>query len=453
MRVGLWALVVVCRVRSEDTAERRDGIWMGAPFTTPPWERDSCLGMYGSEKGLPRAKMAFDMAPAAARTTFEAVLKGRTSRSWPPEAGERVPFGALAERIGRTAAGSANHSLRGGGIPLGRVGATLSVDPFARLIYVANWKCGSTSFQNLMSSPKQPKMPVPLQGHKFTHHVRDWINLAATDPDASAQHPGLKAFLQGVGTNCSSGGSSSSRGEKCFLSRSRESVFKALDLSDEVLDTFFVFTFVRDPFSRIVSQYHQANPHIPFDAMGTGEGRASNIHLTSQAGTLVSSGVSSGRRLRLDFVGRLEYADEDLRRLLPAFLAPELSPRDRRALVRKHLVEAASNFSNVGVGKARVHHDPPPPSKTAQDRESGGTVGALADTQPLGGGEAEPQPPPWPQQPQERSSQGKRQQPPPEPRPMNEYLEVMTCRRYLQDFACFGYSVPHTCVKYVDLLL
>ena len=74
------------------------------------------------------------------------------------------------------------------------------------------------------------------------------------------------------------------------------------------MDNYLIFSFVRDPFTRVLSSYHEASPGYSFEGLlseGVSSGKL-NVHFRSQTAQLLSITTSTGRRIRLDFVGRLE---------------------------------------------------------------------------------------------------------------------------------------------------
>ena len=180
--------------------------------------------------------------------------------------------------------------------------------------------------------------------------------------------------------------------------------FSSTDLPDIIHDRYFVFSFVRDPFSRAVASYHEVGKNGMFGSFAghlRGDGPFSrNVHYSSQSYQLLSSATRSGRRLRLDFVGHVESFEEDWK-ALQAAMAPgaiRKSPAERRALIQSSAAgqtRRPAGLLHLRPGDAHNHSIQP------------GTK-ALHFT---------------------------------------EEQELQVCRRYLQDFACFGYEAPAACAE------
>eukprot|EP00622_Pseudochattonella_farcimen_P004299 FR739663.1.p1 GENE.FR739663.1~~FR739663.1.p1 ORF type:complete len:219 (+),score=5.93 FR739663.1:64-720(+) len=194
---------------------------------------------------------------------------------------------------------------------------------------------------------------------------------------------------------------------------SRQQKFKAADLPDEVVDNYLIFSFVRDPFTRVLSSYHEASPGYSFEGLlseGVSSGKL-NVHFRSQTAQLLSITTSTGRRIRLDFVGRLEHFEEDFALLLPAIKARHLSPGERRDLIRN---AALTSISGVALKLLieRRRED------TKRDRHS-------------------------PMQPEVHGKDPSL--------PLTRWHELMICQAYIQDFACFGYGLPAVCFEYPEV--
>jgi hypothetical protein len=142
----------------------------------------------------------------------------------------------------------------------------------------------------------------------------------------------------------------------------------------------------------------------------------------SQAYSIFSPG-RSGRRLRVDFVGHVESLESDWQRLLSAMTpaAVTLSPAERRSLIQAMPPpkspplsgELPSPTLKLRVGPA--HDSNRQPVATVK----GGQLVANQTGSPR----------------------------------FTVEQELQVCRRYLQDFACFGYGVPRSCIEHAYAVL
>jgi len=179
------------------------------------------------------------------------------------------------------------------------------------------------------------------------------------------------------------------------------------DLPDKILEKYLVFSFVRDPLTRVLSSYFEAT--IPGDKhFGDHlEGYSSNVHYRSQSNQLLGSQSQSGKPIKIDFIGKIENFDEDWRRLQVAMepSAVKLTPQERLKLI--------------------------PPS-TPTDVQSTATH-KIKTSRTSGAHSSHFQP----------YTTGKK---------FIVKQEVEVCRRYLQDFICFDYDIPKSCLDFAKLV-
>jgi hypothetical protein len=267
--------------------------------------------------------------------------------------------------------------------------AAVSIDTARRVVYVVNLKSGCTSLQKLLrfGVPEGAVVEVcgaaPLRESRL---VKSVVNCGVPLNSSSKHHLRIQSTM----------------------------------LSDETLRQYFVMSFSRDPSTRVVSSYQQAltgGGFIGLDQVLVGKGSnvATNVHFRSQVHQLASVSAS-GRRLPLDFVGRLESLDEDWARLQPALDASHLNPRERRALIlprsssRSPRPEQRPLFSD-----AKAPHAPTRPLPALVHQRPGGTS---LDPNFLPGPRGLPDlAAPW-----------------------TLLRALLVCRRYLQDFVCLDYD-------------
>ena len=216
---------------------------------------------------------------------------------------------------------------------------------------------------------------------------------------------------------------------------------RTIDLSDEVLDSYLVFSFVRDPVVRMVSSHHEASQcsespittckdFLPLLAGRIGKMQR-NPHYLSPAHQLLNMRVRGGRRMRLDWVGRLEHFDEDWARLKHA-LDPKhrlVKPEERWKLIppanddRPGGGGGGSSGLRSGSGKSGTAHAVMQhfqPTRMSSENPRYASMG------PRGG---------------ERSGAW-----------TAEHI-ILLCRRYAQDFVCFDYDMPKACIDHADLVV
>ena len=188
-------------------------------------------------------------------------------------------------------------------------------------------------------------------------------------------------------------------GEGAFFAKSAQ-----LELSDvpkAVLDRWLIFSFVRNPFTRVVSSYGYSGctGHSFADVLRRDD--CNDAHMRSQSFELF--GPSQRGSPRIDFVGHLETIAEDWERLLSAMTpeAVKLTPEERRRLIPPRRRRSSRNVAPERVGLV-----------------SNGNF-----------------------QPQLPSFKTK-----PIPFTVEQVLQV--CRRYLQDLVCFGYGIPRECIAF-----
>jgi hypothetical protein len=185
-------------------------------------------------------------------------------------------------------------------------------------------------------------------------------------------------------------------------------------LPTEVSDHYFIFSFVRDPFSRVVSAHHEVNPGPFTDILKGISKMAQNPHYSGQVHQLTRA-VFSGERVRLDFVGKLENMDAEWARLAPALdaSAAHLTPQERRELV----LPLSSTQAMTGAPLRHVEQH----RSSAVAHGFGETSATLlpfsSDTH------------------------------------FTQLHALLVCRRYVQDLVCYDMEVPRVCIDHVDLVL
>ena len=224
------------------------------------------------------------------------------------------------------------------------------------------------------------------------------------------------------------------------------------DIPDEIMSKYFIFSFVRDPFSRIVSSHHEVgrcaftellrgqhakvdqNSHVisqvacsrvafrDFAAhsdIAVGRSHASDwrggwareLRLTCfsspylhffQVHTLTRA-VQSGKQIRLDFVGILERISEDWERLKPALDFDAIAlPIDKR----KHLIlpqHAVTSFDEVRHHRSTSNSSIYVPFSTTEK--------------------------------------------------FSNLHVILVCRRFIQDLVCFDLGIPKICIDHPDLVM
>jgi hypothetical protein len=288
--------------------------------------------------------------------------------SWPPE--ER---GSVTDFL--KAVGGRNYTMRGYWPTRHGIDATAIVDHNYRAVYVMNLKAGSSTFEAILKADhvhRDKEMETDyIYDHKFDRNETD-VMLKCRD-DSSGVFCGARQIFH-------------------------------KDMPDEVVQDYLVFSFVRDPFTRVVSAHHEVGSEkwTPL-VTGLKNRIGENTHFLSQTGHL-TRGTFSGKRVRLDFVGSFEDLPGSWARLQPALVdeALILTPAERRKLI---LPEAPPR-----PFKSRLSH--------LRKSSHNYTFVPFSQTEEF-----------------------------------TVFHVILVCRRYLQDFICFKFPVPKICINHVDLVM
>ena len=351
-----------------------------------PWEADRCLSFYGNNivhSKPPPTNECFGLTGSYDKIRNEVQRAELVSKniSWPPRANGTAAqlFAAFDGRVPKS------RCSKGGS---GKSSAII-VNVLRRAIYIKNLKAGSS----LIST----KLDVPVA------HVDECNGL---DKKFRRQD-----FRFSLGSWKQKDRAANLLDDMCHLERkcATQGAFaeiQSIDLSDEIYDKYFVFSFVRNPFTRVVSIYNEIGGHGLEQALSGGDKLTKNVHYNTQT-KLLTRGTKSGTRMRVDFVGHLETLSEDWARLAPAIHPRnrDLSPRERLALVLPHGNWTGPKRVKKVRSSAKVH-------KGGRD-----TKVFLPFSQT-----------PW-----------------------NQLHEIYVCRRYMQDMVCSDFDIPQSCIDFVEL--
>ena len=460
----------------------------------PSWESKACMFFFGETRphdapvlsnecfGLQQKDL--DPGSRAAREARISALQQR-STTWPPK--NRRPVSDLAAVI--AAMNYTNNSLPKvrcsdkKWVPRDDV-ATLLIDVARRVIYVKNWKAASTLiFQKLSSSSSF--FSWSRNDRRGRKAQRLW-NDACREIDekrGSTTPFALNSTVMSIQDRDTKTIHSSPWLEPndCMerTPHGRDEIASS-EIGDAIWNNYFVFSFVRDPFTRIESSFAQVPFPLGFDDLLSGASNPplyKNPHYWDQIRVLTRR-RKTGKRLRVDFVGHVESFDLDWWRLAPALDASQrhLTPVERLQLVRPSPLKPFVDLNSIAKdndtrtegtdGSDRFHE------RDATSGDSSSSLkGALESTErtnttkssQLGkstefieGGERSehlhvtrkrqqaaefvPQPP---------GILGKKVM----PMRWNRLHEIYVCRRYIQDHFCFGYDIPETCIEHADLTL
>ena len=332
---------------------------------SPSWEKSSCLTFWGPPQdpnGPILVRERFDEPKSFVKPPDDVAALLAAEVSWPPV--DRGKFEEFSSAVGSRKISTKSQLTRL------KVDVTCKIHHDLRLIYIKNLKAGSTTVDNLIS-----KM----------WHSGGWSKqLSRANPNETSL--ALQCMENPVvGPVCS------------------PHWMKVNLVPEEVMENYFVFTFVRDPFTRVVSAHHEVGVD-PFTEILRGHRNryGENPHYLSQTLQITRSSFS-GKRIRLDFIGRLETITEDWARMLPVLAenARALPPITRRGIVEPNPPKVTSEV---------VHH------------RSSGT--ASENFVPKSHGET-----------------------------FTAMHVLLACRRYIQDFACFDIKIPQLCIDRPELVL
>ena len=352
---------------------------VSASGSNVPWEAAVCQLLWGNQTVNEQhhwgettvTRELFDMPrnfhqKTVANLELAALLQGPVS--WPPK--ERVSAADFLKAVG------GRHSTMKGHWPTRQgIGATAIVDHNYRVVYLVNLKAGSSSIEAILKSGHTRR-----DKHMNTSYAYDH-NFDRNETDSL-----LKCRNDPSGTFCGA----------------RQYYLK--DVPDIIVEEYLVFSFVRDPFTRVISSHHQVGieewtPIITGQKNRVGE----NTHFLSQTGHL-TRGTRSGKRVRLDFVGSFEDFSGAWAQLQPALNDEALffTPAERRRLIlpRPPSYQHASKL--IHARKSSQNYTFVPFSQT--EKFTGLHV-------------------------------------------------LLVCRRYLQDFVCFDLPIPSLCVSHIDLVM
>lgn len=121
----------------------------------------------------------------------------------------------------------------------------------------------------------------------------------------------------------------------------------------EDLEEYFIFTFVRDPFKKLISSIEQAQKEgIRLGGMeilrAISIGCTVDKHVWSMARYL-NVKDSNGKMIEYDFIGTLENIDEDLSFLLPILKAPPFKRREMLLLSLMNIREEEKKDNNKKI--------------------------------------------------------------------------------------------------------
>jgi len=269
------------------------------------------------------------------------------------------------------------------------------MDAGRRVIYITNLKAGCSTIGDKLMSASEPT--VRICGGLVTPRVLGPMEESLCDNRRACNISCAQSF-----------------GWRSHGAKMTE-MLNACDLPDRVIDKFLVFTFVRSPFLRAESSYHEAIvAKYDFESVMSHPELMMNSHFRVQSET-IGAVSSSGRPLRVDFVGHIESIDLDWGRLSVA-LQPEVShltPAERLALIPSRSEirkQQAASGGDAHVKNARPgapHTDRQPTPKHFPD-----VIG----------------------------------------KPFTNNLVINICRSYLQDMICFGYAIPQVCIDHADVV-
>ena len=347
---------------------------------THSWESPRCTRMFSTNDTM-LFREEFRQPPGARLDHF-----AHDVVAWPPSNRSTVDefYSALPPNF--AASPTASHIVRS---------QAALVNHHHRCIYVKNLKCGSSTAERLVAGLGVDSFNPGT--HKSPHHN------AKGETDDEYEYRILD--------QCS-------KMDDPASSKDCDTHYRMIrNIPDFVIDKYFIFTFVRDPFTRMTSSYRQSVPKVIFGGfsavlVGTAPTNTlSNPHLGSQV-SLIFIPTKSGKRMRLDFVGHVERMSEDWGRMQPALSlrASKLTPEDRLKLVLTHF--APTNLTEV-IPKRQ--------SEVTDRRNSEfvpTTRATISST--------------------ERFSQ---------------LHVVLVCRRYIQDLVCFNFDIPHVCTEHRKLVL
>uniref|UniRef100_A0A7S3NNJ7 Sulfotransferase domain-containing protein n=1 Tax=Aureoumbra lagunensis TaxID=44058 RepID=A0A7S3NNJ7_9STRA len=283
------------------------------------------------------------------------------------------------------------------------------VNPKRRTVYIENLKSGSSL----------------LEGHQHGKWGRN--DCAPTHKKIAGAC--LHRIIQDVCPNAT---------PPCFQPFRQSPKVQISDIPDEIMNNYLVFSFTRDPLARALSSWAEIPAtYKPFIDVIEGtdpklrQNPGLNPHWFNQINFLTRR-TKSGKRLRIDFLGRLETFDHDWFRLLPA-IHPDhrLEPPEQR--IKRILSEnvtlpethVKAKHVRAGKNQSSLHfHLPTTPKKTLENLKNSKNPGQL-----------------------ERYKHGSKII------PWTAYHIVLLCRRYIQDFICLQRNIPRICIDNADLVL
>ena len=345
-----------------------------------PWETTECQLLWGSQKVNEQhqwgqttiTRELFDLPRNFhERTASNIELAARLQEpvTWPPK--ERVKAADFLKAVG-----GRYSTMRGHWPTRQGIGATAIVDHNYRAVYLVNLKAGSTSIETVLKKDHTRRDKHMNTSYIYDHRVdrNETDVLLKCRDDPSAKFCGARQY---------------------FLK----------DVPDIIVKDYLVFSFVRDPFTRVVSSHHQVESEKWTPLLTGLKNRVGeNTHFLSQIGHLTRGSIS-GKRVRLDFVGSFECLSGAWAQLQPALVdeALVLTPIERRKLILPHPP------SNQHDSSFLIH---------ARKSSHNYTFVPFSQTEKF-----------------------------------TVLHVILVCRRYLQDFICFDMSIPTLCVTYVDLVM
>lgn len=349
---------------------------------------------------VPETHECFPGPPSSADPDVRAALEAETLEEYPPD--DRVSAKEfLARASGLPRQNKCRHLPR-------NFTMSVEVNPLRRTVYIDNLKSGSSLLEHLQSRIFGRADGSPSH-KKIAGNLVDRINEDVCP------------------------------GRACFAPFAHSPKVGIMDIPEEVMDKYFVYSFSRDPMERMVSSWGEINAMgFPFidliESKRHVQDPGRNPHYFTQIDFLTRR-TKSGKRLRIDFLGELERFDEDWARLRPAIdpMHRDLSPAERAKLVL-----ARNESARSAPRSSADHHEAVRPrpghGSIADDHHYLPTVNekALASFQ-----KNNPR----------RYEEGSKLI------PWSQWHVILICRRYVQDFVCLDRDIPKVCADHADLVL